>query len=175
MSFNTKELTRKETDFIFKAMKKISLEGTNLVNDIEENDVRFTGSQLITELDYVIKGLQDPVRSWSQQESDMIIDYYTIQSGLYNIPFSSYMTTPTVPIKLESKNTTLSILKTELTIYITMMLGAEVGVNFLVFNSILTAFQVLGPGKKFYWSEDNYDGVSSPNNSLIGVTKEQTR
>jgi hypothetical protein len=46
------------------------------------------------------------------------------------------------------------------------------GNNFEIFDSIETAYQTLGPNKRFYWSEGNFDGMPSPNNSLVGVTKE---
>jgi hypothetical protein len=40
-----------------------------------------------------------------------------------------------------------------------------------IFDSIIEAFESLGPGRKFYWSQENKDGATSPNNSLIGITK----
>lgn len=39
-----------------------------------------------------------------------------------------------------------------------------------IFDSIESATAHLGIGKLFRYSEENFDGVASPNNSLIGIT-----
>lgn len=43
--------------------------------------------------------------------------------------------------------------------------------NAPVYNSINSAIGGIGIGKLFTYSEDNLDGVPSPNNSIIGITK----
>jgi hypothetical protein len=40
------------------------------------------------------------------------------------------------------------------------------------FDSAEEAFQNLGLNKNFYWSQNNTDGVPSPNGSIVGITKE---
>jgi hypothetical protein len=101
MAWNVRTLSTKELQFINLALSKISLEGINLLNDIENNDVNFPGAQLITELQYTIESLQNPVCTWTEDDSDLIIDHYTLLAKLYKLPFIDYLSTPIIPIKLQ--------------------------------------------------------------------------
>lgn len=40
-----------------------------------------------------------------------------------------------------------------------------------VFSTAQEAFDTLGANKYFRWTSDNLDGVSSPNNTQMGITK----
>jgi hypothetical protein len=104
ITWNPRERSPKELDFTLRAIEKIAKEGEFLVSDIERNDVKFTGSQLILELKYVIEALKDPVCSWSKRKSDVVLDYYTLKAELYNLPFLDYISTPIIPINLGSTN-----------------------------------------------------------------------
>jgi hypothetical protein len=166
--WDQRELSNKEAEFIRRAIEKIADEGKYLVSDIERNDVKLGGSQLILELEYVIQALRDPVCSWNEKKSNTILEYYTLKADLYELPFLNYITTPIIPINL---NKSLKEFKKEIISYITKETNEPERTDFEVFDSLEEAFQTLGPDKKFYWSESNFDGVPSPNNSLVGITK----
>jgi hypothetical protein len=120
MAFNSRTLSSKELEFTSRAISKISTEGGYLADDIEVNDVKFSGSQLIIELQYVIESLQDPVCIWTEKESSVIIDYYSLHAELYDIPFLNHLNTPVLPILIGETNTDgkLTSLKSELLEYI---------------------------------------------------------
>lgn len=46
----------------------------------------------------------------------------------------------------------------------------EVDVNLPIFSTYTSAFNALGAGKKFRYSENNIEGVPSPNNSTLAYT-----
>lgn len=46
----------------------------------------------------------------------------------------------------------------------------EVDINLPVFSTYAAAFSALGAGKKFRYSENNIEGVPSPNNSTLAYT-----
>ena len=46
----------------------------------------------------------------------------------------------------------------------------EIDLNLPIFNTYAAAFNALGAGKKFRYSENNVEGVPSPNNSTLGYT-----
>ena len=169
--WNQRERSAKEIEFTRRAVEKIAEEGKFLVDDIERNDVKFSGTQLILELEYVIKALVDPFCSWNEKKSDVVLEYYTLKAELYNVPFLNYIATPVIPINL---NQSLTVFKTEIINYVTKVYNESEGVDLQTYDSIEIAYQNLGPEKRFYYSQQNFDGVPSPRGSLIGVTKELT-
>jgi hypothetical protein len=167
--WNQRERSAKEIEFTRRAVEKISEEGKFLLEDIERNDVKFSGAQLILELEYVIKALVDPFCSWNEKKSDVVLEYYTLKAELYNLPFLNYIATPIIPINL---NQSLTIFKTEIITYVTNVYNESQGLTLETYDSIEIAYQSLGPGRRFYYSQENFDGVPSPRGSLIAVTKE---
>lgn len=82
-------LSPAEALYVSRAQQRIAELSAVLAEEILRNDVTFENTQLIVELQYSIQVLQSSFLEWSEDDIQMMMDYYSLHGDLYTFAFRS--------------------------------------------------------------------------------------